>query len=129
MWNETDGRRGANEIGSCLYRYINSLSPLIQNVCLYSDNCTGQNRNQYVAACLLYTVNKSASLQIIDHKFLESGHTQMGSDSIHAAVEFAKKATPVYAPSQWHTVIALARKKKICTSFCLSHIPPSTTSK
>jgi hypothetical protein len=31
--------------------------------------------------------------EVIDHKFLESGHTQMECDSMHAAIEFAKKKT------------------------------------
>jgi hypothetical protein len=30
-------------------------------------------------------------MEVIDHKFLESGHTQMECDSMHAAIEFAKK--------------------------------------
>jgi len=36
----------------------------------------------------------------------------MESDSIHAAIETAKKRTEVFVPSQWDTVIRLARKKR-----------------
>lgn len=31
---------------------------------------------------------------------------------MHSAIEHAKKKTYVYVPSQWHTVISLARRKK-----------------
>jgi hypothetical protein len=34
----------------------------------------------------------------------------MESDSIHAAVEFVTKRIKIYVPSQWDTVIAMARK-------------------
>ena len=36
----------------------------------------------------------------------------MESDSIHSTIEAAKKKTSVYVPSQWNTVISLARRKK-----------------
>ena len=35
----------------------------------------------------------------------------MENDSVHSAIETAKKKTSVYVPSQWHTVITLARRK------------------
>jgi hypothetical protein len=50
------------------------------------------------------------TLEKISHKFLVSGHSQMECDSVHATIEGAKKITAVYVPSQWCTVIAMARK-------------------
>ena len=35
----------------------------------------------------------------------------MESDSIHSAVEHAKKNTKVYHPSHWDTIISMARKR------------------
>ena len=59
---------------------------------------------------------------MIDHKFLERGHTHMEVDSIHAAVEYANKSIPVFVPSDWETVCRLARKHKRAYSvLCLSH--------
>jgi hypothetical protein len=55
-------------------------------------------------------VNKVDNIDAINHKFLEKGHSEMESDSIHAAVKFAKRRTKIYVPSQWDTVIAMARK-------------------
>ena len=52
-----------------------------------------------------------SNIEIIDHKFLESGHTQMECDSMHSAIEFAKKKTEIYVPTQWATVIRMARRK------------------
>jgi hypothetical protein len=60
----------------------------------------------------MYAVNKIINIKQIDHKFLESGHTHMECDSMHAAIEFAKKKTQINVPSQWDTVITMARRGK-----------------
>ena len=111
LWNETDGERGSCEISTCLYKYINSLPPYVKEVTLFSDNCMGQNRNKYVAAALLYSVSTGSFIDKIDQKFLEAGHTQMECDSMHSAIEYAKKNTSVCIPSQWDTIIRNARRK------------------
>ena len=77
----------------------------------YSDACSGQNRNQFIASCLLHVVIKHQSIKVIDHKFLESGHTQMECDIMHYAIEFAKRKTEIFVPQQWATVVPMARRK------------------
>ena len=54
---------------------------------LYSDACSGQNRNQFTATALMHAVTNLPNLETIDHKFLESGHTQMEFDSMHSAID------------------------------------------
>ena len=52
VWNETIGKRGANDISSFLWRYINQETEKRKtSFHFYSDNCGGQNRNQ-----ILYTM-------------------------------------------------------------------------
>ena len=63
-----------------------------------------------VSSAHLCAVNKVDNIDAINHKFLENGNSEMESDSIHGAVEFAKKRTKIYIPSQWDTVMAMARK-------------------
>ena len=77
----------------------------------YPNVCGGQNRNKIVASCLLRCVSTMPNINIIDHKFLESGHTHMEVDSMHAVGEFAKKKTHIYIPSQCDTVLQMAKKK------------------
>ena len=48
-----------------------------------------QNRNQHVAALFLYLVQVT-NLDVIEHKFLESGHIFMEVDSMHSAIGSAK---------------------------------------
>lgn len=112
LWNESEGMRGANEIGTCIHTYLLSLPPIIDHVTLYSDNCGGQNKNKFFPMALILALKESSHLQMIDHKFLERGHSHMEVDSVHAAVEYAKKNIPVYVPRDWETVCRFARKRK-----------------
>ena len=112
LWNETEGKRGSNEIGTCLYQYLQSLPNTDKHVCFYSDSCSGQNRNQYMANMLHHAVCKFPNIEVIDHKFLETGHTQMECDSVHATIEHTKKATSIFVSSQWDTIITMARRNK-----------------
>ena len=43
LWSEVDGRRGSNEIGSCLLQYLQSLPQSVQEISMFSDTCGGQN--------------------------------------------------------------------------------------
>ena len=114
LWDESNGGRGSYEIGTCLLLHINSVSEKNQSVkeiTYFSDTCGGQNRNQFVSSALIYALQEHQTIQIINHKFFERGHSEMESDSIHSAIEFAKRNTKVYVPSQWDTVVSMARKK------------------
>lgn len=111
LWSEVDGKRGSNEIGSCLLQYLQSLPDMVGEVSLFSDTCGGQNRNQNVAAILLYAVNSIDHINVIEQKFLESGHTYMECDSMHSAIEFAKKHTAVFCLSSWKSIFEVARRK------------------
>lgn len=113
LWDETNGKKGSAEIGSCLLWYIENLHPEIEHVVLYSDTCGGQNRNQNVVAALLFAINRpsESKLQTIDLKFLESGHSYMEADSIHAAIEKSKKHKQIYTTNQYATIIQMSRKK------------------
>ena len=111
-WTECDGKKGANEIGSILHKYIMTLPVHTKHVVLFSDSCTGQNRNQYIASILLHTVLSKPNLEIIDHKFLVPGHTHMECDSMHAAIEYAHKNVSIYSIHDWHNVMKSARRSK-----------------
>lgn len=55
VWNETTGCRGANEIASCLGKFIeDKASKGITEFVFYSDNCGGQNRNKIVFSMYIH---------------------------------------------------------------------------
>ncbi|KAI4459450.1 dna-directed rna polymerases i ii and iii subunit rpabc2 [Holotrichia oblita] len=55
-WSEVNGQRGSSEIGSALYKWIETIPTNVKEISLFSDTCSGQNRNQYIAALFLYIV-------------------------------------------------------------------------
>ncbi|MES9882503.1 MAG: hypothetical protein ABW185_16670 [Sedimenticola sp.] len=113
LWDETQGSRGSCEVATCLMLHLNAITTktsAVKEVTYYSDTCGGQNRNQFVAAALLYSIQSMDKIECINHKFLESGHSEMECDSVHAAIEHTKSLTKVHVPSQWETVVTLARK-------------------
>uniref|UniRef100_A0A2H1VPK2 SFRICE_014554 n=1 Tax=Spodoptera frugiperda TaxID=7108 RepID=A0A2H1VPK2_SPOFR len=101
FWDETQGKRGSSEIGSCLLKYLEILNAKHQgqaiHVTFYSDNCCGQNKNKYVACLYSY-----------------AGHTQNEGDNVHSLIEKEiqrnKKAGPIHAPCQYVTLIKNSRK-------------------
>jgi hypothetical protein len=111
LWSEVYAQRGSCEIGTCICLQLMSLPNTKTHAIFYYDACSGQNRNQFIASCLLHVVIKHQSIKVIDHKFLESGHTQMECDSMHYAIEFAKRKTEIFVPQQWATVVPMARRK------------------
>lgn len=119
-WTEVDGSRGSCEIGTCMYRWLTSLPDSIDDVVMYSDTCGGQNRNRHMAAVLLYAV-ETTKVKVIHQKFLERGHTYMEVDSMHAAIEFAKKNVPVFSPHEWQNIFRAARKRKPYDVVSLAH--------
>lgn len=118
FWNETEGKRGATEIGSCVLRYLNQLVEENENgksldVIFYSDNCCGQQKNKYLVTAYSYAVNK-LPIRSITHKYLITGHSQNEGDNVHSIIEkqIVKylKSGPIYVPDEYSTLIRTAKK-------------------
>jgi len=78
LWGEIDGQRGCNEIASSIYKYFIKvdIKNKITSIALYSDSCTGQNKNRATIYMLYYGLkNKFNSLNEIKISFLIPGHT------------------------------------------------------
>lgn len=92
LWDETQGKRGGNEISSCIYNFISSQTA-ITSVRMMSDSCGGQQKNSVFASMCLNLVQTHPTLSAITHKFFETGHTEMECDSIHSKIEKKKQNT------------------------------------
>ncbi|KAK3931654.1 ATP synthase subunit b [Frankliniella fusca] len=93
VWDQTIGSKGAAEIGSCLWLFIQQkVQEGIKEFVIYSDNCSAQNKSQFLFS--LY-VMASIKFQIkITHRYLEVGHTHMECDSIHATLPSPPPPSP-----------------------------------
>lgn len=110
FWTEHEGKRGSNEIATCLMSFIQQLPDHVKHLSLFSDCCSGQNRNAIVACMLQQAVIQSKNVEIIDLKFLEPGHTHMECDSMHATIEAASEYAKIFVPNDWYNIIKLAKK-------------------
>lgn len=113
VWNEAMARRGANEINSCLFDYGLSLPSHVNHLIKYSDRCPGQNCNIQTIIADLFLLQNSSSLNVIDTKYLVSGHTHMECDSAHAMIEKYKKKTKeaIECPDDWIELIRQTSNK------------------
>ena len=82
----------------------------IDEVRIMSDGCGGQQINAIFATMCVEAATKHPSIQQIDHKFFETGHSQMKCYSMHSVIEKATKKAAVYVQSEWVTGAKLARK-------------------
>lgn len=114
VWGESDGKRGALEISTCISKWLNGLTQRKAGklkVILYCDNCPGQNKNKTMFSMLLYHAQKMPSIENIQLKFLLKGHTYMGADTIHSTISSFVKHRQVMVPSQWPYIIQISRTK------------------
>lgn len=111
LWDETAGKRGCNEIGSCLYDYVTAqLNTTKRKLVLWSDNCGGQNKNQGILAVYITLVAKGYFDEIV-HKFPQSGHTFLSCDRDFGCIEKAKKGLKPEVPMDLVRIMASASLK------------------
>ena len=95
-------------MASCLLNYIQKkVAEGTRDFWLWSDNCSGQNRNTNIFSMYLYA---SAKFNVnIKHTFLEVGHTQHEGDSVHARIERYVAGRKFDCPDEWISVISEAK--------------------
>lgn len=86
VWEEANGHRGVNELGTCLLKYFEEIAAKNAEFIFYSDNCAGQNKNKYILTEYLYTISHYKIKSIV-HKYLIKGHSQNVGDSVHSLIE------------------------------------------
>jgi len=118
-WNESDSGRGPNEVCSALIDFLDLLENRIKanetqqtTLNLFSDSCSGQNKNQYTMATLLYYINCKASiLTKINHIFPVRGHSYMPPDRVFGRIEqVLRKKENIVSPNQYIEIF-----KNFCT--------------
>lgn len=92
VWHEAIAGRKKEEIISCFHQFF-ILHRDSENIVVWLDNCSAQNKNWALISFLIYIIN-SAEIETkeICLKFFEKGHTFMSADSFHHQVEMALKS-------------------------------------
>lgn len=113
VWIEGEAGRGAQEVGSCLIKYVKTkLNPKVRNLVLWSDCCGGQNRNIKIVLMLQAILSSHQTLKTITLKYLESGHTFLPNDTDFSKIEAQLKYHErIYTADEYVTVIKKSKKK------------------
>ncbi|XP_066987766.1 uncharacterized protein [Macrobrachium rosenbergii] len=88
VWDEVTGKRGSNDIASCLLKYLDLHHDADEQTQLFllSDNCSGQNKNVNVSLLLLKLIHDKKFFNI-QHHFLVPGHSYMPCDRHFGNIE------------------------------------------
>lgn len=109
MWDETEGKKGGNEIGSSVLPFIAmNAKKGIKVIIFWSDNCSGQNKNKYLFLMYMYACARYG-IKII-HRYMEKWHTMNEADSMHATIERAARYEKIYVPSDLVPIIKKSKK-------------------
>ena len=133
LWNESVAKRGANEISSNLFQYLQLVDEeAFEKVYLFCDGCGGQNKNSVVCAMLIDVLAKSKHLKEITILYFETNHGQSEGDAVHSVVERALgNVGEIYVPSQLSTLVRMAASTPysvhdVCTSDIVDYKSLST---
>ncbi|XP_050509244.1 uncharacterized protein LOC126886381 [Diabrotica virgifera virgifera] len=112
LWKEGVAGRGAQEVGSCLKKYIELyLKKGVEELILWSDSCGGQNRNIKIVLLLKTTLMEHPTLKTIQLKYLESGHSFLQNDTDFGQIERGiKNQVQLYTMEDFVSVIESCKK-------------------
>jgi hypothetical protein len=91
IWHDGIAGRKQDDIMSAFYAFL-IRNRDVDNVNIWLDNCSAQNKNWLLFSLLVHMVNSDLiSTNNITLYFFEPGHTFMSSDQVHHQVELAMK--------------------------------------
>ena len=115
VWPEYTGQKGAAEIYSCVFKYLNENVLCKPNypkkLRIYADNCGGQNKNNKLVLALLRLVHQGA-FNRIELAFLVPGHSYMPCDREFGAISNnLKNFEQIASPDVLVQMIRTSREK------------------
>lgn len=114
-WTEDQAGRGSSEIFSSLLRIIEVEVSLKDkdHLIIWTDSCSGQNKN-FLMICLYQYIVQKGTFLIIDHKFPEVGHSYLDSDRDFGRIEKRlRKYQTICTPEEYRKVIASSSRKNL----------------
>ncbi|KAJ8889345.1 hypothetical protein PR048_008844 [Dryococelus australis] len=101
VWDETIASRGLQEVSSCVIKH-NETRPSRLN--MYSDTCTA-------LSLLKLGQKEDNTIDIIEHKFMVSGHSYLLNDADFVSIETYSRGKKIYVPDEWYSVTVYSQKK------------------
>lgn len=112
MWSENIAKRGNEEIASILYKHFKTNRPIADKLIMYTDNCSGQNKN-WSLIFLWQQLTLEGIFTSIEHKYLLVGHTRLPCDPNFAVIEKYKRhrMKQVYTLDDWYEAVRKCERK------------------
>uniref|UniRef100_A0A1B0GMM9 DUF7869 domain-containing protein n=1 Tax=Phlebotomus papatasi TaxID=29031 RepID=A0A1B0GMM9_PHLPP len=111
LWSEDTASRGPEEIASCLLYHLEKLPPTVTEIVLYSDSCSGQNRNITVSLMLKHFLSRSQNVQKITQKFLVTGHSYNSCNRNFGLIEKDSRKHKIIATlDEWASIIEKSKR-------------------
>lgn len=86
--DKTEGGRGSQDLSACIRKHLLENARTYKHIVLFSDSCTGQNRNIKMALTLLKLAQQpDLKIETIDLKLLVSGHSFLPNDTEFGIIE------------------------------------------
>ncbi|PSN51736.1 hypothetical protein C0J52_13444 [Blattella germanica] len=111
LYHEGQGKKGANEVSSFLYHYVQHYIPQsINELNLFSDGCPGQYKNHTIVRFYM-ALTATGRFQTITHRFPERGHSFLPCDrNFGAFKKKINKVDRVYTVREYVELIANSKK-------------------
>lgn len=126
IWTEEQAGRGSTEVASALLAYLNSQHfSGIDHIKLFSDGCTGQNKNNHVLhAIMYYLANHNGSLKKVTLTFPVRGHSFLPADRVFGRVEklVRKKPTMIERNEYYEEYAKVGQVKKLGSDWFLKDV-------
>ncbi|GBN82264.1 hypothetical protein AVEN_63862-1 [Araneus ventricosus] len=106
-WTEVVASRGSNEVASSLLTFLEFVETLRckHHLIIWSDSCSGQNKNSTILFLYQYLVLKGY-FKVIEHKFPEVRHSYFDSDRDFRRIEKnLRKHENIFLPEQYREII------------------------
>lgn len=110
MWHEGIGGRDGYNIVDAIFRVFEEERD-VKEFIIWSDNCTGQNKNWILYTSLIYLVNQETGPDCVTLRYLTKGHTHMSADGIHGNIERKiAKVRNIYDYNDLKAAVSSSRK-------------------
>ena len=116
IWTENESGHGSQEVASAIMAFLDNANINGGKLTAWSDSCAGQNKNWNMICFWQYLI-ASGRIEVVDHKFPESGHSFLDSDRNFAKVEQRVRLhKDIYSVDDYHTI--MARHSRRCRHLC-----------
>jgi len=109
IYTEGTAGKGSNEVATMVMEYLDRCFIMTKNLCLWADNCGGQNKNatmiQLMAYLVLVGTFSGHTFESVEYKFQLKGHTRNSVDRGFGQVTNARKTEQIWTLNMYKNLI------------------------